>query len=303
VKPLLDIRDLSIAFPPPRGSKGRVLAVNEISFSVERGEVFALAGSTGSGKTAVALSLGGLLPPDGWVMEGAALLRLCEDEEASAIDLTEEPFCRLRKLRRGPMAYLFRDIRSQLNPRLTMRQHLRESIELAGKKKELKDEPSWLPILYEVGLVEPERLLGRYPDQLPEVLVQRLLIAMALIRGVEFLIADEPTSVLDAIAEKQILRLLRELGESRGLTILLLTHNFGILDGFADRVAVMFEGQIVECGPTASVLGKPRSLYTRSLLDGVPRLGERRPRLGEVDHVAVRDEVRESSGESTVAGA
>lgn len=222
------------------------------------------------------------------------MLRLSEEEETPAIDLYEERYRRLRRLRRGPVAYLFRDIQSQLNPRLTMRQHIRESIELAGKKKEFKDEQSWLPVLYEVGLVEPERLLGRYPDQLPDVLVQRLLIAMALIRGAEFLIADEPTSVLDATAERQILRLLRELCESRGLTILLLTHNFGILDGLADRVAVMFEGQIVESGPTDSLLGEPQSLYTRSLLNCVPRLGERRTRLGEVDHVAVRNEMKKA---------
>ena len=148
-----------------------------------------------------------------------------------------------------------------------------------------------MPILYEVGLVEPESMLGKYPDQLPEITVQRLLFAMALMRGVELLIADEPTSELDATAESQILRLLNELRESRGLTILLLTHNFGILSNLADRVAVMFEGTIVETGPADQILQKPKSGYTRALLDCVPKLGERRERLGEVDHVTVRDEV------------
>lgn len=288
-KPLLEIFDLSIEFRPPPGEVEPVIAVRHISLSVNRGEIFALVGSTGSGKTATVLSLGGLLPPKGRVLTGKAVLRLDEDENEEGVDLLALRTRRRRKLRRGPMAYLFRDIGAQLNRRLTIRQHIRESIELAGKKKEFKDEKSWMPVLYEVGLVEPESMLGKYPDQLPEVTVQRLLIAMALLRGVELLVADEPTSDLDATAESQILRLLNELRESRGLTILLLTHNFGILKNLAGRVAVMFEGNIVETGPAEQILKKPKSGYTRALLDCVPKLGDRRERLGEVDHVAVRD--------------
>ena len=294
VKPYLDILGLTIEFRPPRGQVEPILAVRNFSLPIHRGEVFALVGSSGSGKTAMALSRGGLLPPDGRAMGGTAVLRLgeTENEEGEELDLLSAPVRHLRKLRRGPMAYLFRDIQSQLNPRLTMRQHIRESIELAGKKKELKQEQDWMPVLYEVGLVEPEAVLGRYPDQLPDVVVQRLLLAMALMRGAEFLIADEPTSELDATAEKQILRLFRELADSRGLTILLLTHNFGILDGLADRVGVMFEGRLVERGATGGILRSPKSGYTRALLECVPKLGERRARLGEVDHVTVRDELQ-----------
>ena len=136
-------------------------------------------------------------------MTGTAMLRLNEDEtEEEGVDLLALRIRKRRKLRRGPMAYLFRNIGEQLNPRLTIRQHIREAIQLAGRKKEYKEELSWMPILYEVGLVEPESMLGKYPDQLPEVTVQRLLIAMALMRGVELLIADEPTSDLDATARE-----------------------------------------------------------------------------------------------------
>jgi ABC-type glutathione transport system ATPase component len=286
VSSLLSVSQLSLAIFGP-GQPERVV-VRDVSCELNRGEVLGFVGGVGAGKSMLLGSLSGLLPPRTRVVCGAAILDPGAGSETSLLRLSARA---RRGARRTRLALLHRNISDQWNPGLTVRQHLRESLALAGRARDLRREADWMPVLYEVGLIEPESLLGRCPRELPDALLQRFSIAMALMKGADLWIADEPTSALDATGEDQILRLLRELCERHQFGLLAATHHFGVIDRLADRVAVLFEGAIVETGPVGELLRRPRHRYTRALLNCLPRLGEHRPRLGEIDRVAERDAI------------
>ncbi|MCP5541535.1 MAG: ABC transporter ATP-binding protein [Akkermansiaceae bacterium] len=288
--PLLEVAGVTIDYPRKGGAEP-VLGARNVSFWLDPGEVMALVGATGSGKTTLTRALGGLLPRRARVLGGTAVLSpgINPDGRHRPVDLLAAPARQMRLLRRERLAYLTREFSTQLNPLLTIRRHIREAVRLGRRSIEFAAEAAWMPVLYDVGLVEPETLLDRFPAQVPGIALQRLLVAMALMRGVEILIADEPTSSLDAAAGAQFLRLLDDLRKRHRLAILFVTHSFGAVRGFADRVAVLFEGGVIETGLADQVLNRPKSDYTRALLDCVPRLGEKRARLGEVDRVAARD--------------
>ena len=185
------------------------------------------------------------------------------------------------------MAYLFREVETQLDSRFPVRQHIADAIQLAGRDLVYPGgEADWLPTLYEVGLADPESVLGAEPSSLTRIVLQRVLLAMALLSGAELIIADEPTADLDAAAEAQILEVFRKLCIEKQLTFLLVTNDFGLVSGAADRVSVMYDGGIVESGPASDVVRNPQNAYTRALLDCVPRLGEYRERLGRLDEKA-----------------
>ncbi|MCC7300229.1 MAG: ABC transporter ATP-binding protein [Verrucomicrobia bacterium] len=259
-KPLVDVQGLQIHF----GSVSNpVRAVDGVDFQIFSGEIVALVGESGSGKSISALALAKLVPePAGRIVGGSVNF---QGLEVFDLDNSE-----LRKLRGARIAYIFQEPATSLNPVYTVGWQIGEAIRLHRKGVPIKAEVEKL--LASVGLPDPARAAKAYPHELSGGMQQRVMIAMALACDPELLVADEPTTALDVTVQKQILDLLIELRKTRGLSILLITHNLGIVANTADRVYVMNGGKIVESGETKTVLRTPHHEYTRKLLKAVPRL-------------------------------
>jgi ABC-type dipeptide/oligopeptide/nickel transport system ATPase component len=275
--PLLRVENLGIEFGPVADP---VKAVDGISFGMAAGETLAVVGESGSGKSVTALALTRLLavPPARYVsgsiqFEGREVLTLPQDE--------------LRALRGKQIAYIFQEPSSSLNPVFTIEYQIREAIEL--HRPEVRDvRGEIVQALETVGIREAASRLGDYPHQLSGGMQQRVMIAMALACQPRLLVADEPTTALDVTIQKQIMDLLKELKRTSNMAILLITHNFGLVADFADRVVVMFRGKIVETGPTADVLRNPQHPYTRALIECVPKLGQKQHRLKVIDYAGIK---------------
>lgn len=265
--PLLDVRDLSVEFA---ASTGSVRVVDGVSFAIEPGETLALVGESGSGKSVTALSLARLLPaPPASYPTGEILL-----EGENVLGMTKS---RLRNIRGGGISYIFQDPAASLNPIFRVGNQILESLRLHRPSD--ATEAEIVRLLTLVGIQSPETRLRDFPHQLSGGMQQRVMIAMALASNPKLLVADEPTTALDVTIQAQIFDLLRDLKKRFGMAILLITHNLGLVAGIADRVAVMYAGQIVETGPTRRLLDKPRHPYTRALIASVPELGQRCDRL------------------------
>jgi ABC-type dipeptide/oligopeptide/nickel transport system ATPase component len=275
--PLLRIRDLKIDFR--RHGSPPTQAVRGISLDLAQGETIAIVGESGSGKSATALALARLLPePQASItatelsIAGHHVLKMSEKE--------------LRQVRGKEIAYVFQEPTTSLNPVLQVRTQIGEALSL--HRPDVKDrEAEILHWLTKVGITEPEKRLRAYPHELSGGMQQRVMIAMALCCRPKLLIADEPTTALDVTIQKQIMELLATLRRDLDMSMILITHNFGIIRGVADRVAVMFRGQIVETGPTEQVLSNPQHPYTQALLDCVPRMGAKQARLRTIDYAAL----------------
>ncbi len=260
-EPLLSVRDLSVAFT----QGGRTsLAVDRISFDIGKGETVALVGESGSGKSVSALSVLKLLPyppashPSGKILfDGEDLLALGEKD--------------LRRVRGNKVTMIFQEPMTSLNPLHTIEQQIVEVLRLHQGMGEKKARARVLELLNEVGIREPEKRLGAYPHQLSGGQRQRVMIAMALTNEPELLIADEPTTALDVTVQAQILELLARLKRAKGMSVLFITHDLGIVRKIADRVCVMTKGQIVETGPTKQIFDNPQHAYTRHLLAAEPK--------------------------------
>ncbi len=275
--PLLRIRDLHIAFS--RHGAEPVEAVRGIDLDLAEGESLAVVGESGSGKSATALALARLLPePPAQIT--AQELRLGDR------DLLQLSPRELRAVRGREIAYIFQEPTTSLNPVLSVRTQIGEALRLHRPEVTDRDAET-LAWLRRVGITEPEKRLRAYPHELSGGMQQRVMIAMALCCHPRLLVADEPTTALDVTIQKQILELLAELRRELGMSLILITHNLGIIRDVADRVAVMFRGHIVETGPVEQILTQPQHPYTRALLECVPRLGERRARLQTIDHAAL----------------
>ena len=259
--PLLEVRDLSVQYSD--GAK-RLKAVDRVSFALRRGSTLALVGESGCGKTTIALAMLGLLPDRGNLtggevrFEGRALSSLAVDE--------------LRMLRGREISMIFQDPVSGLNPVLSVGEQVEEIIRAhtAASKEEARR--LGFQALRRAGLANPEELAKRYPYQLSGGMSQRVLIAIATVLNPKVIIADEPTSALDVTVQASILRELARLRDERGISIVLITHNFGIVAQMADEVVVMYAGRIAEQGATREVLRRPRHPYTWSLLATLPRI-------------------------------
>jgi ABC-type dipeptide/oligopeptide/nickel transport system ATPase component len=236
----------------------------------------AVVGESGSGKSVTALALTRLLPQPPAVYRSGGIFLNGE----SVLEMAPR---RLRQIRGGQIAYVFQEPSTSLNPVLTVGCQLAENIRLHRPEvRNLRAEAiQWLE---QVGIVEPAKRIAAYPFQLSGGMQQRVMIAMALSGRPQLLVADEPTTALDVTVQKQILDLFRELKAKFSMSILLITHNFGIVHGLADRVVVMWRGRIVEQGRTGRVLEHPEHPYTRALIDCVPRLGAHLRRLKVVDY-------------------
>jgi ABC-type dipeptide/oligopeptide/nickel transport system ATPase component len=260
VSPILDVCGLEVHF----GSVSNpVRAVDGVDFKIFSGEIVALVGESGSGKSISALSLAKLVPePAGRIVGGSVSF--------DALEVFKLKNSELRKLRGARIAYIFQEPATSLNPVYTVGWQIGEAIRLHRKGVNVKAEVEKL--LVSVGLPDPARTAKAYPHELSGGMQQRAMIAMALACNPDLLVADEPTTALDVTVQKQILDLLVELREKRGLSILLITHNLGIVANVADRVYVMNNGKIVESGETKTVLRTPQHEYTQKLLKAVPRL-------------------------------
>lgn len=275
--PLLRVRDLKIEFRRHGGPP--LQAVKGISFELKQGETLAVVGESGSGKSATALAFARLLPEPPAKISAAELSVAGHD----VLHMSERE---LRKIRGKEIAYIFQEPTTSLNPVLTVRTQIGEA--LALHRPDIRDrDAEILNWLNRVGITEPEKRLRAYAHELSGGMQQRVMIAMALCCHPKLLIADEPTTALDVTIQKQIMDLLADLRRDLNMSMILITHNFGIIRDVADRVAVMFRGQIVETGPTAEVLSNPQHPYTQALLDCIPRMGVKQKRLRTIDYATL----------------
>src|ERR1700676_5112812 len=274
---MLEVRDLTISF---RSDDGNIPAVRSVSFNVQKGETLAIVGESGSGKSVTAMALTRLLPEPAALYETGEILL----EGKSILHMDEK---RLRRVRGNQIAYVFQEPATSLNPVFSVYEQIAETIRLhrPDVREVRKEVIHWLD---QVGIVDAARRLNDYPFQLSRGMQQRVIIAMALCCQPEILIADEPTTALDATIQRQILDLFRALKKKYGMAIILITHNFGIIGGLADKVAVMFRGRLVEFGHTEDVLRQPRHPYTRALIDCVPRFGLNLDRLKTIDYSSLQ---------------
>ena len=273
---LLEVSDLSTHFP----ADGAVVrAVDRVSFHVDEGETLGLVGESGCGKSATALSLLRLPPPPGRIVSGRIVYK--------GTDLMALPECAVRRYRGREMALIFQEPMSALNPVFTVGYQIAEGliVHKMMKKKEALEEAARLMTL--VRIPDATERARDYPHQMSGGMRQRVLIAMALACRPSLLIADEPTTALDVTIQAEILDLLRRLKEEFHLSLILITHNLGIVAEMADRVAVMYAGRIVEQAKVRDLFAAPRHPYTAALLRSVPRLHEagagRRKRLETIE--------------------
>ena len=258
---LLSVQDLSVAFA--QGGK-QSIAVDHISFDIAKGETLALVGESGSGKSVSALSVLKLLPypaashPSGRILfSGADLLAM--NEKA------------LRSVRGNKITMIFQEPMTSLNPLHTIEQQIVEVLQLHQGLRDQAARARTLELLTEVGIRDPQKRLDAYPHQLSGGQRQRVMIAMALANEPELLIADEPTTALDVTVQAQILELLARLKSRKGMSLLFITHDLGIVRRIADRVCVMTKGKIVESGPTREIFANPQHAYTKHLLAAEPK--------------------------------
>jgi peptide/nickel transport system ATP-binding protein len=262
-EPVLSVRNLSVDF---RTEDGSVSAVDSVSFDVQAGEVLAVVGESGCGKSVTAMSLSGLLPRTASV---TGSVRLAGAELVGASDR------QLRTVRGDDVAYIFQEPMTSLNPVFTVGRQIAEVLRLhrGASRKEARAQA--VELLTLVGIPSPDRRVEEYPHQLSGGMRQRVMIAMALACGPKVLIADEPTTALDVTVQAVILDLLRDLGRRLGTAIVLITHDLGVVADIADRVVVMYAGRIVETAPTQELFDRPRHHYTTGLLGAVPTAGRR----------------------------
>jgi len=266
---LLDVKNLTISF-------GSAKVVSDVSFSIGTGNTLAIVGESGSGKSVTALSLTRLLPqPPACTVNGEILF--------AGKNLTTCSQSDIQKIRGAGIAYIFQEPSTSLNPVFTIGHQIEEVIHL--HRPDVTDpRAEIIRVLNLVGIRNPEQRYLDYPHQLSGGMQQRVMIAMGLACQPKLLVADEPTTALDVTIQKQIIDLLKELKSKLNMSILMITHNFGIISGFADEVIVMFRGKIVEQGPVDSVLRNPQHPYTKALIACIPRRSIRNRRLTTIDY-------------------
>ena len=268
--PVLDVQDLKTVFHV-RG--GEVHAVNDVSFSLRPGELLGVVGESGSGKSVTMMSLLGLLPsPPAEVRNGAVRFDGKDLLKVSADDL--------RQVRGGKIGFVFQDPMTSLNPVFTVGNQIMEPLRKHMDMNKRDAATRAVELLELVGIPDAERRLKDYPHQFSGGMRQRVMIAIALACDPQVLIADEPTTALDVTIQAQILELMKDLREKLGMAVIWITQDLGVIAGIADRVLVMYGGQVVEHAPVKELFGNPHHPYTRALLKTIPKIhGAREKRL------------------------
>ena len=252
---LLNIKNLKVYF---NSDNNIIKAVDDISFTVNKGEIVSLVGESGSGKSISALSITKLTPQSAKYLNGEIIY--------DNIDILRLSDNNLRKIRGNSIGYIFQEPMTSFNPVLKIKDQIQEAISMHNGNKVINIDF----LLSKVQL--PSRIKNSYPHEMSGGQLQRCMIAMALACSPKLLIADEPTTALDVTIQKEILDLLNSLKKTEGLSILLITHNFGVVSEIADRVYVMQNGKIVESGNTNEILYFPKNEYTKKLISAVPRM-------------------------------
>ena len=270
----LEVEGLSVSFPGSAAAAERVGVLEAVSFSISAGEVLALVGESGSGKSMTAFGCMRLVPKPGRIDRGRVAL---EGRELLPLSVPA-----MRSVRGTGISMIFQEPMTSLSPVTNVGNQVVEAIRLHEKVTATAAKKRVLELFERVGIPDPGDRFRAYPHQLSGGLKQRVMIAMALSTRPRVLIADEPTTALDVTIQAQILELMRELGEETGAAILLITHDLGIVNELADRVAVMYGGRIVEEASRHALLGSPRHPYTRGLLRSMPALARHGERLEEI---------------------
>ena len=270
--PVLAVENLAISFP---GDRARTAVVDRVSLTIAAGETLALVGESGCGKSMSALAIMRLVPRPGRI-EPHSRVRF-EGRDLLSLSVPE-----MRSVRGRQIGMIFQEPMTSLNPVTTVGEQVMEAIQLHADMSTSEARSRVLELFGLVGIPDPKRRIDAYPHQLSGGLKQRVMIAMAMAMRPRLLIADEPTTALDATIRAQILELLRDLSAKTGTAVLLITHDFGVVNEIADRVAVMYAGQIVEEGTRRELLARPRHPYAQGLLRSIPRQEARGQRLEEI---------------------
>jgi oligopeptide transport system ATP-binding protein len=271
---VLEVRDLKTVF---RTRGGEIHAVNDVSFHLRRGELLGVVGESGSGKSVTMMSLLRLLPmPPAEIRGGQALL--------NGRDLIAMNDDEMRAVRGAKVGFVFQDPMTSLNPVFTLGSQVMEPLIKHMNMSKAQAETRAIELLELVGISDAKRRLYQYPHQFSGGMRQRVMIAIALACDPDVLIADEPTTALDVTIQAQILELVKELRQKLGMAIIWITHDLGVIAGIADRVMVMYGGQIVEQAPVRELFANPQHPYTRALLKTIPRItGDRETRLKVIE--------------------
>lgn len=251
--------------------KGKVPAVDGVDFIVRKGETLGIVGESGCGKSVTSMSILKLLPPEGKVVEGEILFK--------GRDLTKCSSSEMEKIRGKEIAMIFQEPMTSLNPVYTVGQQIGEMIKTHEQlsKKQLREKA--IEMLKLVGIPSPEKRIDEYPHELSGGMRQRVMIAMALSCNPELLIADEPTTALDVTIQAQILELMRELKNKLGTSIMMITHDLGVIAEMADYVLVMYAGMVMEYCSVRDLFQKPLHPYTQGLINSLPRIDDAKDKL------------------------
>ena len=281
MKPLLEVKNLQTQF---QLEKDIIRAVRGVSFSVEEGGVLGIVGESGCGKSVTALSIMRLIEKPGKVTDGSVIFH----DQNTSIDLLKLPEKKLEKILGNRISMIFQDPMTSLNPVLSIGYQIMETLRVHRKLtvKEAREEAVFL--LQRVGIANARQRLNDYPHEFSGGMRQRVMIAMTIACRPKLLIADEPTTALDATIQAQILALLHQFKKEFGMSIIIITHDLGAIARLADRVAVMYAGRIVENASVEEIFDSPQHPYTQALVCAIPRLGEQPNRLPAIEGMPPR---------------
>jgi peptide/nickel transport system ATP-binding protein len=270
--PLLDVRRLRVEFPTRHGT---LAAVRGVTFAIAPGEVLGVVGESGAGKSLTGAAIIGLIDAPGRIAGGEILL--------AGRRIDDLPYREMRRVRGREIGAVFQDPLTSLNPLYTIGRQIIETIRTHLDLAEGAARKRAIDLLEEVGIPAAARRIDHYPHQFSGGMRQRVVIALALAAEPKLIIADEPTTALDVSIQAQIIQLLKRLAREHGTAIMLVTHDMGVIAETADRVAVMYAGRIVEIGPVADVIHRPRHPYTVGLMGSIPSIVDGRARLAQID--------------------
>ena len=281
---ILQVNQLQLNF---RTDSGTISAIRDISFSLERGQTLGIVGESGSGKSATALAIMGLLPPTAKV-SGEILFEM----EGQTVDLLKLPAHVMRRLRGDRLGMIFQEPMSSLNPLFTCGSQIVEAILQHQNISKQEATARAIQLCHEVNLPDPEKIIHRYPHQLSGGQIQRIMIAMAIACNPDILIADEPTTALDVTVQATILELLKRIQQERGMALIFISHDLGVISQIADQVVIMYRGQIMEQGAVHEIFANPQHPYTKGLIACRPQ-----PELNLLFLPTVSDFMAEENGE------